>query len=238
MPVPAQNAVRNRLLAALPPQDYEELRPRLEAIEIRTRDVLVAPHAPIDHVYFPESGIVSTVAVTEEGYRIEIGIVGREGLVGVPLALGVDRTPHESFVQLDGEALRLPANAFVALLDAQPALRLRAVRFAHVFQLQTAQTALANGAYDIPQRLARWLLMCADRLTGDEFALTHEFLAMMLGVRRPGVTAAIHVLEGAGMIRARRARITILDRAKLLEAAGGSYGVSEGEYQRLLAAPT
>ncbi len=108
------------------------------------------------------------------------------------------------------------------------------LRYAHLFQLQTAQTALSNGSYSLEERLARWMLMCHDRMDGDEFPITHEFLAFMLGVRRPGVTTTVHILEGAGMIKARRSRIQILDRAKLEEAAGESYGAAEAEYRRLI----
>ena len=198
MPVPAQHAVRNLLLSVLTPEDYAALAAVMEPVVIHAKDVLVVANAPIEYVYFPEAGMVSTVAVTEEGYRIEVGVTGREGFVGTSLVMGVDRTPHESFVQMDATALRLPAAAFVALMEEREALRALLMRYNHVFQLQSVQTALANGAYDITERLARWLLMCADRVDGDEFTLTHEFLSMMLGVRRPGVTTSIHILEGAG----------------------------------------
>ena len=234
MPAPAQHAVRNLLLAALAPEDYAAVAAALEPVAIHAKDVLIAANAPIECVHFPEAGMVSTVAVTEEGYRIEVGVTGRDGIIGAPLVMGIDRTPHESFVQIDATALRVSASAFVALLDERPTLRALMMRYCHVFQLQSAQTALANGAYDITERLARWLLMCADRIEGSEFTLTHEFLSMMLGVRRPGVTTAIHILEGTGMIRAKRARITILDRGKLVELAGESYGLAEREYERLI----
>ena len=234
MSVPVQSGVRNRLLAALPPDDYAALAAVLEPVALRIRDVLIVPNAPIEQVYFPETGVVSAVAITEDGYRIEVGITGREGFVGTPLVMGVDRAPHESFVQVESTALRLSTEAFLALLAERPSLRALLLRYCHVFQLQSAQTSLANGAYDITERLARWLLMCADRVDGSEFQLTHEFLSMMLGVRRPGVTTATHMLEGAGMIRAKRARITILDRARLEELAGDSYGVAEREYERLI----
>ena len=234
MQVPAHDRVRNRLLAALSLEDYEAVRAVAEPVPLPLKDGLIAPDTPIAHVWFPESGIVSLVAITEENDRIEVGIVGREGLAGAPLVLGVDRTPHEYFVQVEGTALRLPTTAFVALLEERQGLRTLMMRYLHVFQLQSAQTTLANGAYDIIERLARWLLMCDDRLDGPEFQLTHVFLSMMLGVRRPGVTTAMHILEGMGAIQARRARITILDRDRLVELAGGSYGGAEREYGRLI----
>ena len=234
MQVPPQNDVRNQLLAALSPEDYDAVSACLEPVVLHIKDVLIAPDTPIGHVYFPESGIVSTVAVADDAYRIEVGIVGRDGFVGTPLVMGVDRTPFESFVQIETTGLRMPAEAFLALVDERPAFRTLLMRYSHVFQIQCAQTALANGAYDIPQRLARWLLMCADRTDGNEFQLTHEFLSMMLGVRRPGVTTAIHLLAGTGMIHAQRSRITIVDREKLADLAGESYGVAEREQERLI----
>ena len=233
MQVPSQRYVRNRLLAALPASDYEALKAELEPVSLTRGDVLAHPDQPFTHAIFVEVGIVSSVS-RSEGRRIEIGLMGRDGFVGVPLAMGVDRTPHESIVQVEGEGLRLPSTAFGDLLDRAPAIRRVLLVYAHLFQLQTAQTALSNGNYSLEERLARWILMCFDRVDGDEFPVTHEFLAFMLGVRRPGVTTTVHVLEGAGMIKARRSRIQILDRAKLEEAAGDSYGVAEAEYRRLI----
>lgn len=233
MQVPSQRYIRNRLLAVLPATDYEAVKAELEPVSLVRGDVLVRPHQPFTHAIFVEKGIVSMVWNAEDR-RLEIGLVGRDGVLGVPLALGVDRTPHESIVQVEGEGLRLPAAVFSDLLDRHPAIRAVLLRYAHLFQLQTAQTALSNGSYSLEERLARWMLMCGDRVDGDEFPITHEFLSFMLGVRRPGVTTAIHLLEGAGMIRARRSRIQILDRSKLEAAAGDSYGTAEAEYRRLI----
>lgn len=233
MRVPSKRYVRNQLLAALPAVAYEALQSAFEPFPLSRGDVLIDPDQTFTHVVFPETGIVSAVS-KGDGRRIEIGLVGREGFVGVPLALGVDRSPHESIVQIEGEALRLPSSTFTELLEQHPPVRTVLLRYAHVFQLQTAQTALSNGSYSLEERLARWLLMCGDRTEGDEFPITHEFLAFMLGVRRPGVTTTVHVLEGAGMIRARRSRIQILDRGKLEAVAGDSYGGAEAEYRRLI----
>ena len=233
MQIPSQRYVSNRLLAALPAPDYEAFKAEMEPVSLTRGDVLVEPDQPFTHAVFVETGVISAVS-RGENRRIEIGLVGSDGLVGAALALGVDRTPHESIVQIEGEALRLPSAAFSALLDRHPATRTVLLRYAHLFGLQTAQTALSNGSYSLEERLARWLLMCHDRVKGDEFPITHEFMAFMLGVRRPGVTTTVHVLEGSGMIRARRSRIQILDRAKLEAAAGDSYGVAEAEYRRLI----
>lgn len=205
-----------------------------ERVAIRRKDVLIGSHQTMGHVLFLESGVVSEAARAPDGRRIEVGIVGGEGFVGVPILFGVDATPHEISVLLEGEALRIEAEAFRRFLDGHPAARSLFLRYAHIYQLQTAETAVANGVQTLEERLARWLLMCHDRIRDDEFSITHESLSVMLGVRRPGVTTALHVLEGAGMIRGRRSHIQILNRTKLSEAAGGSYGVPEREYRRLI----
>ncbi|WP_264048608.1 Crp/Fnr family transcriptional regulator [Methylobacterium flocculans] len=234
MSVPSQRYVRNRLLGTLEGNDYDAVRAIAESVSLSRRDVLIAAHAPITHLHFLESGIASEVATTPGGRRIEVCITGREGLVGVPLLLDVDRTPHETFVQIEGEAVRVESEAFRRLIEDRVSLRQVFARYAYVTHLQTADTALSNGSHTLEERLARWLLMCHDRVDGDEFPVTHEFLSTMLGVRRPGVTTAIHNLEGAGAIKARRSHVQVLDRAKLKVAAGDSYGVPEAEYQRLL----
>ncbi len=234
MLVPAQKDVRNRLLAALSEPDYEALRAASEPLTMRRGDVLLGAGQVLTHAIFVEVGAISAVAQTAGGRRIEIGIVGREGFTGVPLLLGVDRTPHESLVQIEGEALRVTSATFLDLLGQHPAIAPLLLRYAHVFHVQTAQTAVSNGSYTLEERLARWLLMCHDRVDGDEFPITHEFLATMLCVRRAGVTTTVHVLEGLGTIEARRSRIRILDRSKLEAAAGDSYGTAEAEYRRLI----
>ena len=236
--IPSQKYVRNRLLAALGAADYAVLQDVVELVPLKRGIVVVEPNQPLTHVFFVEAGIVSLVANTPEGRRIEIGLVGREGFVGVPVLLGVDQTPQEALVQAGGEALRLPAASFRELLQAHPGIAPALLRYTHVFQVQTAQTALSNGSYNMVERLARWLLMCHDRVDGDEFPFTHEFLAIMLGVHRPGVTTTVHILEGAGMIKARRSHIQIVSRAKLEDAAGDSYGVPEAEYRRLIGSAT
>ncbi len=237
MLVPAQKQPRNRLLAALSEPDCEALRAASEPVTMRRGDVLSGADEILTHAVFVEAGVISAVAQTAGGRRIEIGLVGREGFMGVPLLLGVDRTSHESLVQIEGEALRLPRARFLELLERRPAIAPLLLRYAHVFHVQTAQTAVSNGSYTLEERLARWLLMCHDRVDGDDFPITHAFLATMLCVRRAGVTTTVHVLEGAGMIEAQRSRIRILDRPKLEAAAGDSYGVAEAEYGRLIGPP-
>ena len=213
--------------------DRAFLAPMLERIPLTLKSVLIEAHQPIQHVVFPESGIVSTVADTAVG-RIEVGLVGREGMVGLPVALGTDRTPHTHLVQGAGEALRIDARELRKALSERPSIFLPIGLYAHTLLVQTAQTAYANVAFSMQARLARWILMTQDRTDGDSLILTHGFLATMLGVQRTGVTVATHVLEAIGAIKNHRGRIVVLDRGKLLELAGDAYQVAEDEYQRLM----
>ncbi|KST60272.1 CarD family transcriptional regulator [Methylobacterium sp. GXS13] len=231
---PKQDGVRNRLLRLMTPDDFARLAPALETVSVPLRELLILPLEPIAHAHFVEEGIVSLVADTLEG-RIEIGVVGYEGMCGAPLVLGTDRTPHTALVQSDLVALRLPAQALQTALAQSPTLRSLLGRYVQSLIVQVGHTVYANTDLTIEARLARWILMTHDRLQKDELILTHEFLAMMLGVRRPGVTTATHVLEGSGMIRARRGRIIVIDRDKLEDLAGDAYGPAEAEYERLLA---
>jgi CRP-like cAMP-binding protein len=230
----SQSSVRNRLLAALPAGDFALIRHNLEPVPLSQSDVIIQANAPIESVYFLETGVTSVVTRTGRGRRIEIGLVGRDGFAGVPVLLGADRTPHDTFMQVGGSALRMQAEAFRQALEQSPSLQGLLLRFVQVFHIQTAQTAACNGSHGVGRRLARWLLMCHDRLDGDELPLTHEFIAVMLGVRRPGVTEALQMLEREQAIRAERRNIVVLDRRKLEETAGDSYGVPEAEYERLI----
>lgn len=225
MALPQQSAVRNRLLAVLAEEEFDRLAPALEPVPLPVHDVLITPQQPITQAYFVEDGIVSLVADTREG-RIEIGLTGREGFVGVPLALGAETTPHTAIVQAGGEALRIAADALHEALDASAGLRRVLGRYVQSLIVQVGQTVYANADLTVEARLARWILMTHDRLDQDELPLTHEVLSKMLGVRRPTVTMATHTLEGAGMIRARRGRITVVDRVKLEGLAGAIYGAA------------
>lgn len=226
--------VRNRLLAALTQADFSLLETSMERVPMALHDLLIEAHKPIQYVYFPESGIVSTIADYQEG-KIEIGLIGREGIVGVSAALGVDQTPHSIMVQGAGEALRISISDLRAAIQARPSIFRPLGLFIHTLFVQVGQTAYANVTFNVEARLARWILMTQDRTDGDELTLTHEFLSTMLGVRRPGVTTATHALEGMGSIRNRRGRIEVRNREKLLEMAGDSYQVAEDEYERVMA---
>jgi CRP-like cAMP-binding protein len=228
---------RNRLLAALPPDDLAWLWPRLEPVDFSHRAVLHAPDEPLTAVHFPETGWVSMLATLENGDAAEVGLVGREGMVGLPLLLGADRSPFEAMTQAEGSGLRLSAGAFQEALGRSVALRTLLLRYALAFTAQVAQTAACNGRHHVEQRLARWMLMAHDRAEGDSFPMTHEFLSMMLGVRRAGVTVAAGALQRAGLIRYERGRMTVTDRAGLEAGACDCYEVVRREYDRLFGRP-
>lgn len=221
----------NGLLKTLSEEDVDLVRPHLEPVTLQQEQSLFESYEPITHVYFFESGLSSEVVVASKS--IEVGCIGHEGCSGVPVLLGVDASPHKAFMQAGGKAVRIASHELQGLMDDSRTLRELLLRYAHVFMIQIAATALADGRYGVEQRLARWLLMCQDRL-GDELPLTHDFLAVMLGVRRPSVTDALHKLEGNRAIKAERAMITVRNRAILEETAGDSYGIPEEEYRRLI----
>ena len=237
-----QDACRNSLLKSLSREDFALLQPHLEPVPLALNQILIGANAPILMVQFIESGIVSLVAVADDGKQIEIGLVGREGLVGTPLLLGTDQTPYEGRVQAAGSAYALSAEALRQAcheasrrgLDLQNFF----LRYVQVLSVQLAFTALSNARYKLEQRLARWLLMCHDRADGDVLPTTHRFLSLMLGVNRPGLTAAVASFERAGIIQTRRGNITIRERGRLLAVAGAGYGVPEAEYGRLILEPT
>ncbi|TXN72832.1 Crp/Fnr family transcriptional regulator [Methylobacterium sp. WL6] len=230
---PQQSTVQNRLLKALPADDFARLQPHLKLVTTELRQTLITPDKPIQTLFFPESGFASIVSAGSG--KVEVGLIGREGLVGgAPVLMGVDRTPLHHFVQNAGEMLAINAADLDQAIDASPLLRKLLLHYAQTLMLQTAQTAFANAAYNIDVRLARWLLMCHDRLDGDDLALTHEFLSTMLGAQRSSTTLAVQALEGHGLIRARRGRITILNRAALEAVVDEGYGLPEREYARLI----
>ncbi|MBB3999409.1 Crp/Fnr family transcriptional regulator [Aureimonas pseudogalii] len=235
----SRTSVRNLLLKALPDESFAKLQPHLEEVPLPTKAVLVESNEPTEHVHFLESGLASIVATSHtDGEEIEVGHIGREGLSGFHVVHEVDRTPQRTFMQAAGAGLRMPAAALKDALKDDLALRHLLLRYIHTYEVQLSQSALANGRYNINERLARWILMSHDRLDGDDLPLTHEFLSLMLGVRRSGVTNEIHILEGVGLIKATRACIQVLNREGLLDLAGGCYGVPEAEYERLIGSAT
>jgi CRP-like cAMP-binding protein len=229
-------AIANMLLARLPDEEIERLIPHLERVDLARGQVLHDPFEPIEFIYFFESGLSSEVARDPSGKGIEVGCVGREGFSGMPLVLGVDKSPHQAFMQSDATALRLNAADLERAKQGNPEFARILLQYVHVFMTQIACSALADGRYGIEQRLARWLLMAHDRLN-TELPLTHDFLGLMLGVRRPSVTDALHLLEGKQLIKAERGLIKIRDRQGLEELAGDAYGTPEAEYRRVILDP-
>lgn len=203
---------RNRLLSALSPEDQTCLRPHLLAVSLDVRQVLERPNEPIEHIYFPESGLGSVVAADHRQRRIEVGIFGREGMSGTTIVTGNHRSAHETFVQIAGSAQRVEADDLRTAMRRSAPLQSLLLRYVTAFMVQTAHTALSNGSSKIEERLARWLLMSGDRMDTADIPLTHEFLAIMLGVQRPGVTLALRNLERCGAIQATRSKITVIDR--------------------------
>ncbi len=224
---------QNHILSSLSRADFASVEPHLEAILLERRDVLEPSGKPIKHVYFLKAGIASVVATTARDRQIEVGIIGREGMTGIPVVMGTDSSPHSTYMQVAGYGERIAADALRTLMRERASLKECFLRFAQAFMLQTAHTALANGQAKLEERLARWLLMAHDRLDGDEIPLTHEFLALMLSVRRAGVTVALQLLESQGLISATRGLIVVVDRAGLKQVANGLYGIPEAEYARL-----
>lgn len=223
----------NSLLSSFSATQQALLQARGERVDLALRDVLSEPGERIKHVYFPQSGYVSMIAPLQGG-KVEVGMVGSEGMVGLAVVLGATSCPLQFVVQLQGQALRIAADDITRLLADDPSLHRPFLRYAQTIAMQSAMTAFVNAEHTIEMRLARWLLMCNDRARADEFPITHEMLSHMLGVRRAGVTTAIHILEGHRAIRARRGLIAVLDRPFLIDMTDGAYGIPEAEYERLL----
>ena len=229
----ADRRYANRLLRGLTEADRVLLHPLLSPVALPVNKSLEASNRRIELVYFPECGLASTVARSSTRHAVEIAVIGNEGMTGLAVLLGAGQTPHESFMQAAGAGWRIAAADLRQAMNGSDSLRDRLLRYVYTLTVQMGYTALANARYRIDERLARWLLMGHDRASGDQVILTHEFLAMMLGSRRPGVTTALKQLERAGLIRSERGRVTILDRAALEDTANGSYGGAEAEYARL-----
>lgn len=232
----AQADTANLLLQTLSAGDYALLEPDLKRTALHLRAHLVEADTAIEHVYFPEGGVHSIITDQEGGDPVEFGLFGRDGMSGAPVLLGSGQTPHRCFVQVNGSlSLQISSTALLSACRQSWTLHRNLLRYVHTQAVQTAATASSNAHYELPERLARWLLMCHDRVEGDRLELTHEFIAQMLAVRRSGVTVTLHTLEATGAIRSTRGLVTVLDRARLREIAGESYGTPEREYTRLIA---
>lgn len=228
--VPAQNG----LLAALPAAELGRILPQLESVRLRSGALLYEPDEPIGHVYFPETAVASLVSTLHEGPSVEVGTVGCEGMVGLSVFLGGGTASTRAIVQIPGTAQRVDVESFTSIASVPGELHRLMLRYSHAFLIQVAQTAACNGAHLVRERCARWLLMTHDRVHGDRFPLTHDFLAFMLGVRRAGVTVAMHALQDAGFVRYSRGGVQILDRAGLEGASCECYRAVRAHFESLL----
>jgi len=220
------SAFQNRLLRSLTASDLASVSPRLKPVDLPLRFDLERPNKPIEHVYFLETGLASMVARGPRKRQLEVGMMGREGMTGQVVVLGDDRSPHSTFMQMAGNGHRIASDDLRRLMAGSDTLHAVLLRYVQAFLIQSTHTAMSNGSARLEERLTE----------GDQLGLIHEFLALMLGVQRPGVTVAIHSLEGRGLIRATRGNITVLDRKGLEAAANSSYGRPEAEYKRIFGA--
>ncbi len=225
---------KNRILAALPQDEQDRILPALERVEMPLRTVVIDPNRPIEHVYFVEEGVVSMLGVMEDGTAVETATIGQEGMVGLPLFLGSDRTAAQAFTQVSGSAYRMEADAFRAELAHGGMLPVLLGRFTQGLLTLVGQNAACNRVHNAEQRCARWLLLTADRAGRETVDLTHLFLSQMLGVRRATVTEIAGALQARGLIDYRRGRITIVDRPGLEAASCECYRVILSEFDRLL----
>jgi CRP-like cAMP-binding protein len=225
----------NRILACLPASELEQLRPKLQRTSFVLQQVLHDVGKPIQAVYFIESGLISVTADTQDNGLVEVGMIGREGFTGGQVLLYPNGLAiHRSFVQIPGEAHVLQAEDFQDALQSLPVFREQCQRTLHFLMVQTSQTAACNARHELPERLARWLLMSHDRMDGNTLPMKQEFLSYMLGVRRAGVSTVVGGLQEAGLIRTARGQVTIVDRDRLEDEACSCYEIIERSRQEIL----
>jgi CRP-like cAMP-binding protein len=232
-PVSVPRAYKNRVLGSFPAHEIDQLAPHLLPVDLPMSMTLQEPGQIVDTVYFLEDGICSIVATMENGVTVEAGIIGRDGFVGMPVALGAGHSPNRSFMQIPGYGYRVRAKILTGLADESAPLRHCLLRSVHALMVQTAQTAACNRVHDLHERLARWLMTCHDRVQSDQLLITQEFLGIMLGTRRTSVTVAARILQKAGLITYARGHVIIQDHAGLADAACECYQVVRDESVRL-----
>jgi CRP-like cAMP-binding protein len=235
----ASNTQRNQILASLPPEDLDRLEPHLERVKLSVRDLLFDVNQVIEDVYFPESCVASIIGLMADGSAVETATVGDEGMVGLPIFHGTDRTSTQAFCQVPGTALRLPVDMFRDELRRSPQLNLMLHRYSMALFTLVAQSSACNRLHTMPQRCARWLLHTHDRVGAhrgvNQFPLTQQFLSQMLGVRRATVSEAMSKLQEGGSVAYERGIIQIADRARLESKACECYSIVKSEFERLLA---
>ena len=226
--------MKNQLLAALPPEEYSRLAPYMDVVPLQLKQDLYIRNQPIEYVYFLNYGVASMLTVMTDGSAIEVATVGNEGMVGLPVLLGADRIPGECFIQVAGSGSRMKVDAFKTHVTTDSQLYNLLQRYTQALFNQIAQSAACNRLHSIEQRMCRWLLMTADRVETDSFALTQEFLSTMLGVNRSTVSLTASILQRAGLINYVRGQMTILDRPGLEDITCECYQVVRAEFKRLL----
>lgn len=226
------NPIHNELLLALSGTEAETLFSKLELVRLKVHHLLHESGDALKSLYFCNSGMISILSVFPDGKSVEVGLVGKEGIVGLPLLVGFRTAPTRAISQIDATAFRVDGDALIAFLSKSPLLERRLNQYSLTFSMEITQVAACNRLHDVEERLARWLLMCADRVKSDELPLTQEFLAQMLGTRRSSVTVAAGILQKAGIIAYNRGDVKIVDRHKLEAAACECYGLMQQQKQR------
>lgn len=229
-----QADITNKLLSMLSAEDFARIVDDLEPMKFPRSFVFSQANEVPTHCYFIQSGVGSIVATSPEGQQAEVGLFGRDGMTPTAVVLESGSSPHSIFMQVPGHGLRILSGHVIAALDTSRPMQKLFARYGHTLSTQTAFTALSNAVHHVEERLARWILMCHDRSDGQSIELTHEFLAIMLAVRRSSVTSALHVLEGNRFIFSARGVITVRDREALEAFANDAYGPPEQEYRRLI----
>lgn len=224
----------NGILAALPEDEYQRLDPYLKLVDLSSGNILYEPQELIETVYFPVSALISIVSTLDDGITTEIGLIGNNGIIGLPVVLGSRRSSNRIIVQVSNTAIKVAAQVLKKEFDRQGELQRLLLLYSEARLIQVSQQAVCNRHHSIEERLARWLLTVADSIESNELPLTQEFIANMLGVRRSSVTVAAGILQRAGMIRYSRGKITILDRTALENTTCECYDHLKHEFQRLL----
>ncbi|HEX8922166.1 MAG TPA: Crp/Fnr family transcriptional regulator [Pyrinomonadaceae bacterium] len=226
--------IKNQILAALPPDEYERLSPHFEQVSLSHGQVVINPDEPIQAVYFPNDALISIVTQLSDGATVEACVAGREGMAGLPVVLGAASTPMQSVAQIPGTAVKIKARVICDAFGRGGTLQSRLLRYAHALLIETAQSAACNAHHHVEERLARWLLVSSDGVQANELPLTQEFIATMMGVRRAGVTCAAIILREAGLINYNRGYIQILNREGLETAACECYRVIKDQFNLLV----
>jgi CRP-like cAMP-binding protein len=229
------DSIQNKLLRALAPEELRKLVPRLRPVPLRPRQVLVEPNIPVREVYFIEDGIAGVISRSKQRRPMEISMVGRWGLVGLPAVLGTGRSPFRCVVQVPGKALRMQAEDLQRAMRETAAFQQILLNYVQARMVQQAQITVCNARHRVRERVARWLLMGLDRLDGTAIPVTHDLLGRMLGIRRAGVTVVISEMEAEGILRRGRGKLEILDRDRLGQTACHCHGFIRREYERLIA---